>query len=215
VTVAIRSGPVLGATVTRTEPSPRPEPGDTDNHGASLAAVHAQSVCVRTSTLVSPPLGVSGDPAAVTWKRHGAASCDTSSRRSATAIDPRRVAGSAFSAMRYVTVPSPCPSADEVSAIQPDEVEAFQEHSRAMAIVTVPVPPEAANELDELATVPWQRVSVGLVRLVCVELPQAPATAPLTSSTETEARRFTVERNAQRPPDWYNSEFPSDARPLT
>jgi hypothetical protein len=152
VTVAIRSGPVLGATVTRTAPSPRPDSGDTEIHAASLDAVHAQRACARTSTVDCPPAAAICKGGAETWKRQSAASCETSICRSATVMDPRRAAGSAFSPTRYAIAPSPCPSTDEVSAIHPDEVDALQEHSRATAIERLPVPPDAEKELLEFDT---------------------------------------------------------------
>jgi hypothetical protein len=122
-------------------------------HESSLAAVQLQSACVLTLTVVCPPAAPICEATAETWNRHAAGSCVTSSCRSLTVIDPRRVAGSAFSATRYDTVPSPCPSRDDVNAIQLDEVDAFQEHSRETVIVTLPVPPEALNDDVELETV--------------------------------------------------------------
>lgn len=109
---------------------------------------------------------------------------------------PRRVAGSVFSAIRYPTVPSPWPSRADVSVIHPAELDADHAQSRATAMVTVPVPPDAPNEVEELLTVAWQRVSVGAVTLVSVELPHAAASAA-SSGRAIVARRFTTLRNAQ------------------
>ena len=51
-----RAAPLFTATVTLIDASPRPFEGDTVAHGCSLAAVHEQALCVRTSAVASPPL---------------------------------------------------------------------------------------------------------------------------------------------------------------
>ena len=96
---------------------------------------------------------------------------------SATATTPFRATGSAFSATRYVSVPSPCPLAAEVITIHDACDVAFHAHSRATPIAMVPTPPAGVKDDVEEVAFTWQRVVVvglaGLVTLVDVELPHA------------------------------------------
>lgn len=84
--------------------------------------------------------------------------------------------GSAFSPIRNVTVPSPCPSWPPVIDIHEAVLVADHEHSRATLTATVPVPPAGPKFVDGTPRVAWQRVgAVGDVTLVSVVLPHAEA----------------------------------------
>jgi len=95
-----------------------------------------------------------------------------------------RPTGTSFSATRYDTEPGPCPSVDDVNAIQLTGLAATHEHSRATLMFSVPVPPDAAwfDGVDE--TFASQRVDAGAVTLVEVlaELPHPIAARATTNS---------------------------------
>jgi hypothetical protein len=97
-----------------------PSAGAASAPPTSDAAARSESAAEATAEakVRAAPAAPICEATAETWNRHAAGSCVTSSCRSLTVIDPRRAAGSAFSATRYDTVPSPCPSRDDVNAIQ-------------------------------------------------------------------------------------------------
>lgn len=115
-----------------------------------------------------------------TSKRQGAPAWATGTCRSATLTAPCLVTGSAFSATRNVTLPSPCPSVAEVKTIQPACEVARQVHSRSTVIDSVPTPPLAVKFEVEEPTVAEQRAVVleGAVTFVEAELPHAIAERP-------------------------------------
>jgi hypothetical protein len=137
--------PSLASSRMSTVPFPLPDCGLADAHDALLEALHVQALCVRTLTDTSPPSGPVRASRGDTSKRHGAGSCATCTVCWATTSAPRRVTGSPFSAIRYLTVPSPCPSRPDVSSIHPALLEAVHVHSRPTVTVTSPVPPDGAN----------------------------------------------------------------------
>jgi hypothetical protein len=92
-------------------------------------------------------------------------------------------------------VPSPCPSVGDVNTIQEDAADALHEQSRATPTVIDAVPPPAANDVAELLTVAWQRVVVGLVTVVVVELPHA-ADNRSAAANGRDADRITARHNA-------------------
>lgn len=199
-----RAAPPLADTDTRTTPFPLPDAGATDAQATSLRAVQAQAEWPCTSTVSCPPAAPIVVALGMTSYRHGAGLCAMEIERSATVTAPCLATGSAFSATRNPTLPSPCPSAVEVTAIHFACDAARQEHSRATATETVPVPPVAPNvDTDEL-TLGSQRddASDGLVTLVDVELPQPVADTPKRTETDAKQRRrsparaFTLARNA-------------------
>src|SRR4051812_13963426 len=104
---------------------------------------------------------------------------------------PRRTAGSTFAATRNDTVPSPCPLAPSVIAIQPASVVAVHEHSHETLTASVPAPPAAPKLDDGLVIVAWQRETVGPVTFVTAELPHAIARAAAASVGNSRGRVFT------------------------
>lgn len=170
-----RAAPVLRDTATRTTAVPRPESGETAAQATSLFAVHVHAACACTATVSSPPSAAMPVAFGFTSKRQGAPAWATDTWRLAMLSAPCLVTGSVFSATRYVTLPSPCPSAAEVMTIHPAWEAARQVHSRSMAIESVPTPPLAPKSLVEDPTVAEQRAVVvdGAVTLVEAELPHA------------------------------------------
>src|SRR3954468_13990746 len=114
-----------------------------------------------------------------------------SARWSPIAMAPRRTVGSTFAATRYDTVPSPCPLAPPVIAIQPASVVAVHAHSREMVTARVPAPPAEPKLDDGLVSVAWHRAAVGPVTLVTAELPHAIARAAAASVGNSRGRVFT------------------------
>ena len=88
-----------------------------------------------------------GSLARLTSKRHGAACWVTSTRPSFTSRAPARGVGSGLESMRNVTLPAPCPEADDVMAAHATAVEADHVHSAATVTATVLVPPSGPNAL--------------------------------------------------------------------
>lgn len=169
-----RSAPVLAATLTEILASPAPLDGETDTQPCSPRAVQEQAGCVRTAMEAWPPVPSTASAVGLTVYSQGAGPCASATCRSATASEACRATGSAFSATRYATVPSPWPSTAEVKVIQLTGVEARHEHSRATLTPSVPVPPAGPNDPVELEIVASHRLDAGAVTLVEVEaeLPQ-------------------------------------------
>jgi hypothetical protein len=192
--------PPFGLTTIRTWASPLPDVGEIDAQLALLDAVHEQAAWVRTSTSASPPWLPRVEGTSPTENAHCAPCCDSATCRSATDTFAWRGTGSAFSATRKPTDPSPCPSAADVNEIQLTGLVARQAHSRATFTLSVPLPPAAPNAPGDGDTDASQRVDVGEVTFVEVvaELPHPAAASARDNSRGT--REFTGETHAQDSP---------------
>jgi hypothetical protein len=166
--------PLFPSTTTITEPLPFPDaPDATPTQGAWLCAVHGQPFCAATPTVCVPPDASKAFSDRSSRYTQAAAACCTASDESLTSRSPRRVVTTAFGAIVYVTVPLPCPLADEeATPSQSASLRAVQEHSRLMVTVNVPLPP-AASAVSVLAvSAGAQRDDDGAVTLVVDEDPQ-------------------------------------------
>src|SRR4029079_17957648 len=111
VSVPVRGGPVVGATVKATAAEPLPfAPEVIASQSASDAAVHAQSALdARRSTLPDPPpCDIDADVlASVNW--HCAAACVTCARDPLSMMPPLRATGSLLAAGGTSPGPAPRP----------------------------------------------------------------------------------------------------------
>ena len=149
-TVAVRSGPVLGAAEMVTMPVPEPfAPDAMVSHGALAAvAVHEQPAGAVTVNVRWPPATSTLDVNGASVVAHpGAADVDPCSIvtvRPATAMDPLRgVPG--LAPMSNVTMPLPFPVAPDLTEIQLLSATAVQLHPASPATSTVVVPPAAGT----------------------------------------------------------------------
>lgn len=83
-----------------------------------------------------------------------------------------RPATTAFGATVYVTVPLPCPLAEDVIASQSASLLAVHEHSRSVVTCRVPLAPDALSVGVLAVSVSAHRDAVGAVTLVDEEEPQ-------------------------------------------
>ena len=119
--VPLRVGPVVARASYLTGPLPVPcDPSTIASQSTSLRAFHVHCGLLAVTAIVRrPPSPVTESLRGSTPNVHAAASCVMPICSPPTLIMPLRTAGSALAATLKEIVPSPCPSVDAPSCIQP------------------------------------------------------------------------------------------------
>ena len=147
VSVPVRGGPVVGATLNETAAEPFPfAPELIAIQSASDEAVQVQSALdARTSTLAVPPPWPKDAALFPSVKRHWAAACVTCARDPFSMMPPLRATGSPLAAAVNSTVPFPCPERPAVMLSQGTSDSAVHWHSRSVLTGIAPLPPSAGT----------------------------------------------------------------------
>ena len=145
VSVALRAGPVVGATENWRVPFPFPEfPLVIVIHGAPLVAVHSQPAPAVTATVPEPPVWSTerDSGSMVTWQPLPWMTVKICSpiRR-----EPVRV-GPSHAPTRNATVPGPAPEVADVIEIHAASLCA--DHGQAASVVTLTVPDAPSAPID-------------------------------------------------------------------
>ena len=155
VSVALRAGPVVGATENWTLPIPFPElPLVIVIHDALLVAVHSQPAPVATATVPEPPVcSTERDSGSmVTWQPLPWMTVKICSpiRREPVLVGP------SHAPTRNATVPGPAPEVADVIEIHAASLWANQGQAASVVTLTVPDAPSAPIDRDVGAMVTLQ-----------------------------------------------------------
>jgi hypothetical protein len=148
VSVALRAGPVVGATENWTVPFPFPEPPLVIViHDAPLDAVHSHPAPVVTAIVPEPPVcsAECDSGSMLTWHP---LPCVTVNTCSPMRKAPLR-AGPSHAPTRNATVPGPVP--DEPDVIEIHAVSLRADHAQAASVVTLTVPDAPSAPTDREA----------------------------------------------------------------
>jgi hypothetical protein len=186
VSVALRAGPVVGATANWTVPFPLPLPPlAIVIHDTPLVAVHPHSGAVVTATVPEPPVlatecdsGLMPNVQPELWL--------IANGRPAMVSVPLR-AGPVVGATPNWTVPFPLPLLPLATVIHGALLVAVHPHPAAVVTATVPEPPVLATEYDSGLMLTWHPLPWVTVKtcspIRSVPIREGPSHAPTRNAT--------------------------------